>query len=445
MKSGARCTYLPTSVGNNSDQFFQAHTSWALPNVDPFFSLAGPTISMPPVSAQTAGENLMNISQPLAWDFDLVPNSFPSNYSPGRSNPQSTSGSNALEQSSGPMGGVPSTRQPQSRSEEGSFPGDPLNGGSDHFNSAAETSVASVSDQTQDIDMQNFQADQSQGGPMMRNFDTLNLQMQMGRPSGGKETLPLPGSPALNSGETGKASSGSLLDEMLPSTPIISELVHTFFSRCHPLLPCIHHQSFLKRLMQDRRSIASDPLVWTILGVAAPAHHVPHIQGLQQAWLARARLLLDKDVSGRLSPTQPLQAAVWLAFQAWISADLTDAWFLVGKACRIANVSRLDRIDSSQPKQLISMIPGPRNAIEIEEQRKVMWTLLYMERSLACLGGFTLGIDERFFQVNYPMDDRKFQNMNNGVSLLLVLIALWPGYAFQLERVTCQLLLEFFE
>ena len=360
----------------------------------------------------------MNISQPVAWDFNLAPNIFPPNYSPVRSNPQSTSGSNPLEQRLGPMGGVSSTRQPHSRSEDDSSPGDSPSGGSDRFTSTAETSVASLSDQNQDIDMRNSQAHQSQGAPMMRSFNTLDQQLQMGRPSGGKETLPLPGLPALNSVENGKAeSSSALLDESLPSTPIVLELVHTFFSRCHPLLPCIHLQSFRKRLMQGGRSIASDPLIWTILGVAAPAHHVQQIQGLQQVWLVRARLLFEKNASQSLSPTQSLQAAVWLAFQAWVSADLTEAWFLVGKACRIANVLRLDRIDSSRPKQLISMAPRPRNAIEVEEQRKVMWSLLYIERSIACLGGFTLGIDERFFQVNYPMEDRIFQAMNNSVSL----------------------------
>ena len=417
MKSGARCTYLPTSVGSITDQFFQAHTSWPIPNNDPFFSLAGSTTSLPPVSTQTAEENLVNIPLPLAWDFNLASNMFQPNYSPVRSNPQTTSGANALEQTSGPIGGVSSTRQPHSRSEDDSSPGDSSNGGSERVHSAAETSVSLVSDQIQDNDMRDFQAHQSQGGPQARSLNTLNPQLQVGHPSGGKEILPLTGLPAVNPAEFGKAERSSALpDELLPSTPTILELVHTFFSRCHQLLPCIHHQSFLKRLMQGGRSIASDPLLWTVLAVAAPAHHVQQIQAQQQVWLTRARLLFDKNVSQSMSTTQSLQAAVWLAFQAWISADLTGAWFLVGKACRTANVLRLDRTDSSRAKQLISMAPGPRNAIEIEEQRKVMWSLLYIERSLACLGGFVLGIDERFFQVNYPMDDRTFQTMNSSVS-----------------------------
>ena len=417
MKSGARCTYLPTSVGSITDQFFQAHTSWLPPNNDPFFSLAGPTTSSPPISNQTAAENLANIPLPLAWDFNLASNMFQPTYSPVRSNPQTTSGANALEQTPGPVGGFSSTRQPHSRSEDDSSPGDSSNGGSDRVHSATETSVSLVSDPNQDNDMRDFQAHQSQGGPQARGLNTLNLQLQVGQPSGGKELLPLTGLPAVHPTEFGKAERPSVLpDELLPSTPTILELIHTFFSRCHHLLPCIHHQSFLKRFMQGGRSVASDPLVWTVLAVAAPAHHVPQIQAQQQVWLARARLLFDKNVGQSMSTTQSLQAAVWLAFQAWTSADLTEAWFLVGKACRIANVSRLDRIDSSRPKQLISMAPGPRNAIEIEEQRKVMWSLLYIERSLACLGGFVLGIDERFFQVNYPMEDRIFQTMNSSVS-----------------------------
>ena len=359
----------------------------------------------------------MNISQPISWDFHIASNSVPSSYSPVRTNLQSAPGAKALGQTSDPTGGAPSTGQPPSSSGDGFSPGDSLNGGSDHFRSAAETSVISNSDRNQDVDMRNFQAQPPQGQTLMSDINASDLRMQTGCPTGGNETLSLPGLPTFNPIETGKAESSSvLLDELLPSTAVVLELVDTFFSRFHPLLPCIHHESFLKRLAQGGHSVASDPLVWTILGVAAASHHVPQIQALQQVWLARARLLFDKNVSQSLSPTSSLQAAVWLAFQAWVSADLTEAWFLVGKAYRIANILRLDRIDASRPRQLISMVPGPRNAIEVEEQRKVMWSLLYLERSLACLGGFMLSINERFFQVDYPMDDKTFQNMNYRVS-----------------------------
>ena len=196
------------------------------------------------------------------------------------------------------------------------------------------------------------------------------------------------------------------------------ELLEMFFTSYHPLLPCIHRNTFVERVNRGG-STESDALLCATLAVAASAHPDDHLRYLQNSWLSRARLLFDKDINGSTFPTRSLQAAVWIIFNAYISGDLTEAWFMLGKACRLAHLLGFDRIDCSRSDRFISMVPGPRDAIELEERRKTIWVLFFLDRSLSCLGGFSLAIDDRVFHVNYPVDDMHFQSLTHGVSVVI--------------------------
>ena len=55
--------------------------------------------------------------------------------------------------------------------------------------------------------------------------------------------------------------------------------------------------------------------------------------------------------------------------------------------------------------------------MELEERRKTIWVLFFLDRSLSCLAGFSLAIDDRHFDVNYPVDDGQFQAFMHSVGL----------------------------
>ena len=205
-------------------------------------------------------------------------------------------------------------------------------------------------------------------------------------------------------------------DSSVPSNEQVLELLEIFFTSYHPFLPCIHQKTFVERVKR-RGLTGSDPLLVAILAVAAPAHSDHRLQALQKIWLSRARLLFDKDLNASTFPTQSLQAAVWIVFCAYISGDLTEAWFFLGRACRLAHFLGFDRIDCGRSERLISMAPRPRDAMELEERRKTIWVLFFLDRSLSCLAGFSLAIDDRCFDVNYPVEDGQFQAFIHSVSL----------------------------
>lgn len=206
-------------------------------------------------------------------------------------------------------------------------------------------------------------------------------------------------------------------DSLVPSNQQTLELLEIFFTGYHHFLPCIHRRSFVDRVERGG-SIEFDPLLLAILAVAAPAHSDYQIQALQDRWLARAKHLFDKDLSINTLPTRSLQAAAWIVFYAYVSGDLTEAWFFLGKACRLAHFLGFDRVDCGRKERLISMAPQTRDAIELEERRKTIWALFFLDRSLSCLAGFSLAIDDRHFHVNFPINDVQFQAFTHSVSLI---------------------------
>lgn len=214
-------------------------------------------------------------------------------------------------------------------------------------------------------------------------------------------------------------SPGSLPPESFPlSTENMVDLLEIFFADYHPFLPCIHHRTYLDHVKSDTETAKSSPLFWALLSVAVSRHGQSYLRCLQHIFLARARSIFDRQSSQIACSIQTLQAAVWVVFQTYTSGDLTEAWLFLGKACRLAALLRLDRIDHDRAERSYPAL-RPRNEIEKEEQRKTVWTLFLLDRFISCFVGFPLAIDERQFRVNFPIDDDIFQNVNCSVSLLI--------------------------
>ena len=213
----------------------------------------------------------------------------------------------------------------------------------------------------------------------------------------------------------------SLPSEDFPLSPEnIIDLLEVFFDDYHPFLPCIHHRTYINRVKSDTETAKSSPLFWALLSVAVSRHGQSYLRCLQPVLLARARSIFDRQSSQNACSIQTLQAAVWVVFQIYTSGDLTEAWLFLGKACRLAALLRLDRVDYDRAERSC-LASRPQNYIEKEEQRKTVWTLFLLDRFISCFVGFPLAIDEGQFRVNFPIEDDIFQNADCGVSVLTAL------------------------
>lgn len=209
----------------------------------------------------------------------------------------------------------------------------------------------------------------------------------------------------------------TMKDVLLPSLARTLELLDLFFARYHSFLPCVHETTFLERIKRERES-GQPPtaLLWALLAVAAPDHPDLNVRVLEESWMHRARTMFDENLTNMSFPTQSLQAAVWILFKSYLLADFTYAWLFLSKACRLASLWGFDCIDSNKARTFRPTIAGPRDAIEIEEQRKTIWALFFFDRSLSCLAGLPLAIDDRHYEVNFPYNDDLFQAATCAVS-----------------------------
>lgn len=202
----------------------------------------------------------------------------------------------------------------------------------------------------------------------------------------------------------------------LPPEDKFWELLSIFFERFHPLLPCLHHSSFVQRLTYSPDLGNASALIWAILAVASKSHSDPSIQACSMTWLVMARQMFDHGIKTLAAPQENLQAAVWILFQTLGTAEIPEVWTFLGKACRFAALLGLDRIDS--PRAPSPYVTQPRDSLEKEERRKTMWALFYLDKALSCLCGWALAMNDWQFMVNFPVDDDLFQQSSPEVSQL---------------------------
>ncbi|MCJ1436468.1 hypothetical protein MMC27_005847 [Xylographa pallens] len=205
----------------------------------------------------------------------------------------------------------------------------------------------------------------------------------------------------------------------LPPEPELMEMVNIFFDNYFPMLPCISQKRF-RDTTDFADQYSKSPLIWAVCAVVCAARSDIKSLSSQSLYLVRAKRLLDGNMDSKvmetwlpttyipIQPLESLQAAIWIAFCLFISAKFSEASIHLGNAYRYACHYGFHQIDA-QRKICSNNIFAPKDAMEEEERRKVMWTLYLMDRQANCLTGIPMIIDDRFFVVNFPIDDEIFQ------------------------------------
>lgn len=259
-------------------------------------------------------------------------------------------------------------------------------------------------------------------------IDTANPTPSPGSPMTQARNIPSSLSDVARSQEpttshsTGANSPGSSVaglpsETALPPTDQLEDLIRIFFSQYHILLPCLHQNSFMSRVSRDRFLAQPNALIWAVLAVAANTHSNTTLQACCLPWLSKARELFDASIKTLCHPTETLQAAVWIIFQAYVMADMSEMWVFLGKACRLASLLGWDRVDSTRTVAS-PFAPAPKDFQEKEERRKTIWALFYLDRAMSSLCGWPVAIDDNLFMVNFPIDDEAFQSSTPDVSSL---------------------------
>lgn len=204
----------------------------------------------------------------------------------------------------------------------------------------------------------------------------------------------------------------------LPSQERVLEMVNSFFSAQHHLLPTVHRESFMARLSNEMVGLSSGPFLWVILALYCSCDKSEPMQAQYCSWIhtAHSKLEAISTTYAGSNATNMLQASVWMVFDAYCRGDVTNAWLLLGRTAQLASALGLDRIDSEQRTPRMKADLKACSDIEVEERRKCMWCLTLLDRIMVSINGLALSIDDRYFHVDFPLPDAEFQEARNSVS-----------------------------
>lgn len=204
----------------------------------------------------------------------------------------------------------------------------------------------------------------------------------------------------------------------LPSQERLLDMVNSFFSAQHQLLPTVHRESFMARLSNDMTGQSSGPFLWVILALYCSCNKSDFMQEQYRIWMqtAHSKLELMSTTHVQNHTTNMLQASVWMVFDAYCRGDVTNAWLLLGRTAQLTSALGLDRIDSKHRTPRMESELKCRSDIEVEERRKCMWCLTLLDRVIVSVNGLALSVDDRYFHVDFPLPDKEFQEARNSVS-----------------------------
>lgn len=225
-----------------------------------------------------------------------------------------------------------------------------------------------------------------------------------------QQCLPMPPSTAALPSEPSQP--------QLPSQERVLGMVNSFFSAQHQLLPSVHKESFMARLSNDMIGLSSGPFLWVILALYCSCNKSESMQVRYRSWMqtAHSKLELMSTTRVRSNTTNMLQASVWMIFDAYCRGEATNAWLLLGRTAQLTSALGLDRIDSEHRTPRMESELKSRSDIEVEEHRKCMWCLALLDRVIVSVNGLALSVDDRYFHVDFPLPDEKFQEARNSVS-----------------------------
>ena len=204
-----------------------------------------------------------------------------------------------------------------------------------------------------------------------------------------------------------------------PELSQMTSAAHTFFQHYHPLLPCIHRLSFLKRL-QDVDWARKSPLALSVLAVGTSGSDSIITQSQHQMWTESAMRAYSEQVNSPIrrskmsaslanmqakaprSTLQDLQAAVWITYLQYISRGVVPATMFLSQAYSVACLHGFNRIDDDRrPSHMSLALEG-----EVEEQecRATMWAFAILDRHINFLHGMHFVVNDRLFYVSHPAD-----------------------------------------
>jgi len=197
---------------------------------------------------------------------------------------------------------------------------------------------------------------------------------------------------------------------LLPPHHRLVELTDIFFSRVQWYLPLFHQQSFSEAVSSGEVASRCPLLLYSIIALTARAHPDAEMRKQQPAWFSMAKTLYESSRHVPEPALDTLQAAVCITMQALTIGEHHTAMFVLSRAWRQAVTLGFHQLDSaSQTARPGLTLPVTSDWREMEQRRRIVWSLYILDRGMYFPAGLTHTIDDRQLRLRLPVDELTFQ------------------------------------
>lgn len=198
----------------------------------------------------------------------------------------------------------------------------------------------------------------------------------------------------------------------LPPVYQIIELTELFFEKIYPSLPILHKPTILSKLKSGGVDAVPLVLLLAIGTISARFHRDPKIRELADDWFNDCRSRLSDAMRTPDHGLQTLQAAIIIILEAAIRSDFGTAVMLLAETWRKAVALGYNQVDGKRTVKLFALggRSGEISWIEAEEARRVVWSILIIDRGLCFPIGLIHVVDDKVLVLNLPIPDITFQD-----------------------------------
>ncbi|EGU75230.1 hypothetical protein FOXB_14276 [Fusarium oxysporum f. sp. conglutinans Fo5176] len=189
--------------------------------------------------------------------------------------------------------------------------------------------------------------------------------------------------------------------------PVLTDLVHIFFSKTQGWLPLLHKPRFFARFMKngvfdDRKHSNTEALLLCGMFALAARHssnpwfHSIPAPDRGQAFMEKANSYYEKCQSDQAPSLEYLQGCILLAAYEYASGPSHRAWILAGVCVRLAydlNLCSMDEQDESSDWSIL------------EEQRRAFWITWELDTFGSLMSRRPSSINRSMVMVKLPVSD----------------------------------------
>ncbi|KAI5370073.1 hypothetical protein Slin15195_G009510 [Septoria linicola] len=217
------------------------------------------------------------------------------------------------------------------------------------------------------------------------------------------------------------------LDEPLPTQDVIDELNQAYFDKVHPSLPMIHRPRY--RAAMHLAPHMRPPVCLRYAMWANAAAVTNKFEALQDHFYQRARKYIQSDeMKGHgesMITIAHCQTWILLATHEFKLMYFPRAWMSAGRACRMALMMGLHRMDGIGLDVRQCLAP-PKDWTEREERRRTFWMSFCVDRYSSIGTGWPMTIEESDILTSLPAEEELYE-MSRPAKTITLFEALEPS------------------